>query len=293
LDGNLLLTVGSVVPTAAILAASIVAYPGWITYGIFLLKRRKRVKNWGIVYDAQAKKPLPFATVRLLTFEDKKFIKEVITDLEGRYGLAVDPGKYYLQAESSEYQTMINPIEAKDKDAVIGEDFAMIKNTKLQMNNKTKVTIWLKRILGRLYNVLLITGFIFSVFALITNFSPINIAVVTLYVVQGSILFLFKNINKAGFVYNGETRARINGVFVRIFDSVENRQLDVQMTDDQGRYSFSLPAGTYLIRADAAGYKFPSSYQKNLTRSLSGMQFIKADIKTGGKITVAIALDPN
>ena len=84
----------------------------------------------------------------------------------------------------------------------------------------------------------------------------------------------------------------MNGAFVRLFDTKEGRQIDVQMVDTKGRYGFLADdKKEYYLRADCNGYKFPSGKDSDKTIKLeNGEIFIKADIKQG--INNEIALDP-
>jgi len=98
-----------------------------------------------------------------------------------------------------------------------------------------------------------------------------------------------------GYVYDTEHKWKINGAFVRVFDEKESRQIDVQMTDEQGRYGFMVKTGSYLLKSDAPGYDFPSVQQRRdiLVKTASGAEFLKIRVKQGQRPDLIIGLDPN
>lgn len=61
-------------------------------------------KKWGIVYDAESKKPVPKAKVMLYDFESKKMLESCFTNNLGEYGFEIKKGKYYLVVEKTDYE---------------------------------------------------------------------------------------------------------------------------------------------------------------------------------------------
>ncbi|HTP56945.1 MAG TPA: hypothetical protein VMJ72_01560 [Candidatus Paceibacterota bacterium] len=59
-----------------------------------LLPKRKKV--WGTVYDANTKRPIPFATVQLLD-RNRRVLETRIADKEGRYGFLTNPESLLAQ----------------------------------------------------------------------------------------------------------------------------------------------------------------------------------------------------
>lgn len=63
---------------------------------------KKKVKKWGIVYDSETKRPLDPVYVSI--FDDQgKQIEQRFTDMEGRFGFLVTPGKYRVEANKTHY----------------------------------------------------------------------------------------------------------------------------------------------------------------------------------------------
>ncbi len=69
---------------------------------IFLALRPRRV-FWGKVYDSITKEPLDPAIVKLAYVDKSKGVETVITDMHGRYGFLVQPGKFKILARKSNY----------------------------------------------------------------------------------------------------------------------------------------------------------------------------------------------
>jgi len=74
----------------------------------FLFKRLAkpiRLKGWGIVYDADDKKPVTRAIARLFNLQLNKLVSTQITDKQGRYYFLPGSGKYFITVEHEGYET--------------------------------------------------------------------------------------------------------------------------------------------------------------------------------------------
>jgi len=74
-------------------------------YAFLSVGLRGNKKFWGLVYDASTKQPLDPVIVKLIGAGDE-FEPEVqtcITDMKGRYGFLVGPGKYKILAKKTNY----------------------------------------------------------------------------------------------------------------------------------------------------------------------------------------------
>ncbi|HUO75569.1 MAG TPA: hypothetical protein VMU12_01450, partial [Candidatus Paceibacterota bacterium] len=66
----------------------------WLLGGLGLLPKRKKV--WGTVYDANTKRPIPFATVQLLD-RNHRVLETRAADRDGRYGFLTTPESLLAQ----------------------------------------------------------------------------------------------------------------------------------------------------------------------------------------------------
>ena len=75
----------------------------WLYNLLSLLGFRKKRRYWGTVYDSKTKQPIDPAIVKLINIQNHKVIDTSITDLAGRYGFLVLPGKYYITVHKTHY----------------------------------------------------------------------------------------------------------------------------------------------------------------------------------------------
>jgi hypothetical protein len=268
--------------TGAVLS-SFIAYPRWLLYALAWIKRRRNSKPWGIIYDGDTKKPIIFASVKLML--GTKFVKETVTDTDGKFGFVVNKGDYIIKVDHPEYDTTSMPIQLVEEEGIVAEDIALSKRSTENSNINKIYSNWrqnLREKLLKINTILVTVGFIMSIIAVI--FSPIlyNIMVLCFYIAQFAILYLLSKMQKKqwGYIYEEAYNSRISGAFIRIFDITEKKQIDVQIADELGRYGFSnIKEGEYDVLVSAAGYNFPgnSMDQSKIIRYPSGQAFIRAN----------------
>ncbi|MCA9364783.1 MAG: carboxypeptidase regulatory-like domain-containing protein [Candidatus Moranbacteria bacterium] len=157
--------------------------------------RKKR--NWGIVFDAQTRRPLPFVRVELVE-DGHKIVDATTTDKDGRFGFLTKGGTYTLRFAKEEYAFLPRKIQ----DTLYGEIY-----------DGTKITVRPEQILSvnvamegsginwkdfaqkraktyrglplKIVNVLLEVGFFggmfFTAIATLRDANPINIGIMIFY----------------------------------------------------------------------------------------------------------------
>lgn len=286
------LPVVSVVPAAGVGIINVISYPRFLVYGFAWISGKKKKKSWGVVFDEDKDQPIPFASVKL--FSGEQFIDEQITNLEGKYGFAVDEGAYTLVVDHPEYSTYKQEIEIKNAGAFaqdIGmsfekdEDQSWVRFKTLMKDNIRKVSTFLA-----------LVGFTISIVAVILSPMLLNFLLVGFYVVQFFIIGISILLERRqwGYVYDSSSKNRVSGAFVRIFDTEQNRQLDVKLTSHSGRYGFILNPGSYRVKVDHVNYIFPSNLQKksDLFVAPNGDTFLNVNVENNKQLNLAIALDP-
>ena len=251
---------------------------------------RKNKKTWGLVYNALTKEPVQFAIVRAFNSIDNSFVKQSITDTQGKYGFVLDSGNYIIKVEQSGYEPFNKNISVNRTEEIVNLDIPL---TKAESENIFfKINEYFRKSLKIFSLILSIIGIIFTILAIVFSPNVINIIIFVIYDIQIIIYIALQPPRGWGYIYNSQTNERVNGAFVRLFDTKEGRQIDVQMVDTKGRYGFLADdKKEYYLRADCNGYKFPSGKDSDKTIKLeNGEIFIKADIKQG--INNEIALDP-
>jgi hypothetical protein len=89
-----------------------------------------KLKNWGVIMDSVAHKPLNRAVVRIFDSRYNKLLESQITDSHGRYGFLVTQNDYYITAEKvgfEKYQSEVISVQAEDGGLIA-------RNVELQTN---------------------------------------------------------------------------------------------------------------------------------------------------------------
>ncbi|MBU1167033.1 hypothetical protein KKC60_01330, partial [Patescibacteria group bacterium] len=83
---------------------------------------RRKIKKWGVAYDALTKEPLDLVIVRLVDEATGKIVQTRVTGADGKYGFLVDPQKKYrLEIKKSHYQFPSKYLAGVKKDEVFSD----------------------------------------------------------------------------------------------------------------------------------------------------------------------------
>jgi hypothetical protein len=229
-----------------------------LRYGMVLLRGRYRKRKWGVVYNQKTDKPIPFAAVRIS--QDGNLIKEVITDMDGIYGLEVDQGKYTVSVEHNQFKSFAKevevttgaevmldiPLEPGELAEVIGEP------------EESELKKWLKKN----YHKLVIITAVYSILITLLFPNPINVLISVIYAIQ-LIIYLrdsFYNKQVDGIIVKDGRGSPLAGVSIRIMSESEGRQLEVLFTGENGRPNkIRLDDGMYRLLAYKEGWNMDTS----------------------------------
>lgn len=235
---------------------------------VFSLKRRNR--SWGIVYDSVTKQPVDPAYVSLKDLSGKE-IASSITDLDGRYGFLVGPGKYILEAKKTNYaypsaklsgksfDEMYNnlyfggEIEVLEGGLVINKNIPM-DPLKFDWNEFTKgknklMSFYSKRevVLKKLSDILFEIGFIIGVLALLFAPEPYNFGIVLLYIVTLGLKVFGIKTKTSGSIVNMIDGSPLSFAIVKVFSEDWNAEITKKVADKYGKYYCLLPVGKYHV----------------------------------------------
>ncbi len=283
-----------VVLTAAAATTSILSlllYPRFVLYAVGWLTGRRRVRNWGLIFDTATNEAVAFAVVKLYD-KTGKLIQENVTDIHGQYGFTVDKGEFNLIAEHPEYNQQEVSVTSKDE-GMITKDVGL--TPKVVKTKGAKVKKQLKVNWRKLNAVLFVIGFMFSLIALVLYPVTYNLVIFLLYSLQIIILYLLRTPRGWGYVYDSLNSRRLQGAFVRLWDPQQGTQLKVQLTDSKGRYGFINGRGNYELTVDKAGYRFPSAKDSvnNMSVTRTGQKMIKVSTTEFKPINQTIPVDPD
>jgi hypothetical protein len=234
-----------------------VANPQILWMGLLWFYRKSKKNRYGIVYDNVTKQAVPFAVVRLLDTITERVIVQTVSDLQGRYHLLGGEGQYILETTQDGYTTYRLPITLSGKDLQVTNNIGLSKNKSAPAKKFS-----LRTLARKLNNYIFVLGFVFSLLMLLLNFYIVNVIIILIYLFQIVIIILQRPPRYWGKVVEAGTGRAIKGAFISILDTVEQRQVDVQITDAQGRFGLLLEKQEYLLKANLTGYK-PKSINKD------------------------------
>ncbi len=235
-----------------------------ILLGIVIPRKKK---YWGIVFDVEKSKGIPFAIVRLKREVEEnsvtrlKLATQTFTDEKGRYGMVVEtPGEYIIEVLANGFERVERSIKFDDlsmKKEIV-EDFPMVKVgeklswfNKLRFYNKDRIIKLFKLALL----VLMILGFIYTV--LVTLISPhilnyIMLAIYGLLFILNILVLARLRTKTIGKVKDEVTGDGLGGVSFRVYKN--EKQVDLTLTNTQGELKLNIKEGSYKAILNKRGY---------------------------------------
>ncbi len=235
---------------------------------------KKKQRKWGTVYDSVTKRPLDPAYVTLIDIATNKTAATAITDLDGRYGFLVMPGKYRIMAQKTNYsfpsKKILGTFDDVYNDLYHGEELVIgslgeiiTKNipmdplkfdwnefakNRANMNTFTKgsTVIW-----SRIYDLLFVIGAFVALIALIFAPAPYNLIVAGLYVIAYLLNYVVFRTKKAGTIKDSKTGLPLSFAVIKIYrEGQDDSPIAKKIADKYGRYYILLPQGRYYLKID-------------------------------------------
>lgn len=121
---------------------SLIISPTWfvgivllLQIGFYLVFRQlaipAKAKSWGKIYDAQTKKPVNNAVVRIFDKQYNKLLETQLSSKKGRYGFFAEHNTYYITVEKQGYEKYTSkPLDLKSqKDTIIDLNIPLRRNS--------------------------------------------------------------------------------------------------------------------------------------------------------------------
>ncbi len=247
---------------------------------------KKRARPWGTVYDAVTKQPLDPVMVSLQDLEGKE-IQSSITDMDGRYGFLVEPGKYRLLPKKTHYSFPSLKLVGKTRDEIyldlyFGDVFevsragdVIIKNIPMDpigfdwnefakrdqklMKYYSKRDVFLTKLADSFFSF----GFTVSCLAILSSFSTYNILVFCLYLI---LLFLRETGIKTknfGKILDVEGNP-ISFAIIKVYNSDTQTLISKKVANKYGQYYCLMPQGNYYVEIDQ---KLADEFYKTVFKS--------------------------
>lgn len=252
------------------LIAALLSIPTSFWRSLFAFLWRRKYHAWGVVYDSITKQPLDPAYVILKDMSGNE-VATAITDMDGRYGFLVPPGKYTIIANKTHYEFPSKKLAGKERDELYSNlYFSEIievteKNQVILVNipmdpldfdwnefakrEQKLMTYYSHRelVLVRISNILFAFGFILSLVLLILKPDWVNALIVGLYI----LIYFAKKIVFKGKVYGGVvdmgSGAGLPFAIIRVYFAGLNQEILHKITDQAGRYYCLIQKGNYYI----------------------------------------------
>ncbi len=233
--------------------------------------RRKR-RPWGTVYDSVTKQPLDPVHLSLKD-EYGKEVATTITDIDGRFGFLVVPGRYTISANKSDYEFPSKKLSGKIKDELYdnlyfnetievkeGEEIIM-KNipmdpirfnwnefNKMQNQKLMRFYSQTELFLSHISSVLFYAGVVTSVVLLFTSFSPINLIVFGVYSLVIILRMFGVRPKKPGNVLEKQTGFPLSFAIVRVFSTELDREVSHSVVSKTGKYYNLVQDNNYYVK---------------------------------------------
>jgi hypothetical protein len=234
---------------------------------------KKKSRDWGTVYDSVTKRPLDPVYVSLINAETGKEITGAITDIDGRYGFLVLPGKYRLEAKKTNYIQPSKKMVGRSFDEVyndlyFGEELLITQEGQIISKNipmdslsfdwnefaKTKMNVnkfirqnditWAK-----ISNIIFSIGAVVALMALIVAPEPYNYIIAGFYVLAYILNYSMRT-KKAGILTERSTKAPLSFAIVSVYREGEDTPLTKKIADKFGAYYALVPKGNYSIKVE-------------------------------------------
>ncbi|HRN96621.1 MAG TPA: fibronectin type III domain-containing protein, partial [Candidatus Levybacteria bacterium] len=251
--------------------------PFYLTRMIFsilqLFGLRKRVKPWGVVFDATNGQPIDPAVVTLFQKVGNKTsqIGMKITDMAGRFGFLVQSGEYTLFVKKTDY---LFPSKLLSGQSTFRDYKNLYFGGELTFADKDLVTVnipldpvrenWNQKVKDQYYkqyqqlfkegvvNKLMMAVVVINVFVYVLYPSVFNLLMLLLAVILLAIRKFLIHKKSWGVVYDKKTRKVLSGVTVKAVKSIAGKDLDSGsvMTDASGRYYMLLSEGEQYLQVE-------------------------------------------
>jgi hypothetical protein len=234
---------------------------------------RKRTVPWGVVYDSVTKRPLDPAYV-ILKNPDGSVIATAITDIDGRYGFLVGPGKYIIEAKKTNYTFPSIKLQGRNEDELhnnlyFGQTIIVDKPNqvfiqnipldpvKFDWNEFAKQDKSLSKFyskwdvaLRRFYDISFLVGFIVAIIAFFFAPYPYNTITIGLYLLLVILRFLGVRPKTYGYIKDKLTGNPLSFAIIRVFIPGINKEIAAKAADKYGKYYCLVPPGKYYIRVE-------------------------------------------
>jgi 5-hydroxyisourate hydrolase-like protein (transthyretin family) len=240
-----------------------------LLFFLFIIPRQR--KKWGVVYDQTTNKPIPFAVINVseVTNNGTKFIKQVVSDVDGRYRISLPDVKGTLrisvQADNySQYERDLTTTGLM-KEVELAIDLPLASKTGSKAQLKTILNQLDFHNNNKIFYLVYVVGFIplfvsFALFGFTAPFFSYGQIVIYAIPIIWNTFTLYKRLSPSISTLSDElTHKPIQGAMVQIYDLSMNRVASI-VTNSEGMLNFPVNEGEYYLNIYKSGYQTPSGY---------------------------------
>ncbi|KKR10429.1 MAG: NHL repeat containing protein [Parcubacteria group bacterium GW2011_GWA2_39_18] len=236
---------------------------------------RRKKKEWGIVFDQESQTPIPNATVKLLSADDKRQLDKTVTDQDGRFLLLTDQlllgrsANFILSPSKNGF--VFNPPQAlpiKEFQLYTGQTLTLktaesnliyaVPMQKEGAVHRHFSKLWLvaKGIIDKMAFPLASASLTLSALTFSLNQNRLNafLLIFTSLIFMLQIYGMLNTKHSYGKVLD-EGDAPLPFTQVRLYDLVRQSLVSATITNQKGSYIFLTKRGQYQISASLAGFK--------------------------------------
>ena len=240
-------------------------------FGFFGIRRKN--KPWGTVYDSVTKRPIDPAYVRVLEASTEREVNVAITDIDGRYGFLLSPGKYLIKTGKTNYIFPSMKLMGRDHDELyanlyFGEVINVVRQEVVNKNipldpigfdwnefvkSKSKFfkVYSQKEIRKNIFlSSLYFIGFLSSILGLVISPNWLNVFLVVIYIVLyvGQKYWAFRH--KPVQLISENTGEPLPFSIIRFYLEGTDTEIKSLVADELGRFYVLIRPGTYYFTVD-------------------------------------------
>jgi FG-GAP repeat len=242
-------------------------------FSLLLPRRRRIVEPWGTVYDARTKRPLDPAFVALIALDTNEEVTSAVTDLEGRYGFLVKPGRYRVEPQKTHYAFPSRELYRNHNDYVydnlyFGEELVVDNETTVlrrnipmdaqgrDWNEEEKVRMGIvssrkkRQVIIILVNTFFIVGALYSFYVIWVSPNLWNIVTTVLYVTIWTAQMLWKREFHLTTVVRRKSGGAVPFALIKVYLQDQSVVIKQVVADMHGKFYFLVAPGKYKVTVE-------------------------------------------
>lgn len=236
---------------------------------------------------------------------------------DGSYGYLVPNGWYQVHVKKDGYRETVQEIAVRNNvlnariglkkelksvtelinpNASVGENIKAVGEQAAVITEDVREVIQAPQVQEATQNVVAPTVVAVTAASTATAVTGFNLLNYLRFLITQPLLLIGRRKRKKwGTVYNALSKQPVELVIVRLLNAATKVVVQTRITDAQGRFSFTVPTGEYLIQTIKPGFGFPTKYLSQNTEDGDFLDLYHGEsihVKDSSSITPNIPIDP-